>query len=115
MSAPVRVSVPDTFRYLDIVWAPDGGRFAVSVVPARNGFTPDGWERTFIVSADDGAAIELVSAMTPAWSPDGRFLAVTNTADVNAFQIDVLNGDGSGRHPIPTGPFTPDYHGVWIP
>jgi Tol biopolymer transport system component len=109
-----RAPVPETYRYYDLFWAPGGGRLAIAAWSERQLDTPAGWERTFLVSVDDDVAVELTSATDPSWSPDGRFLAVRNTA-TDTGGIDVLNADGSGRHAIPTGSYTPTWTKAWIP
>ena len=108
-----QLGVPDAARYRQVAWSPDGARIAVG--PGNDDVT--GSERTFIVSVDGGTVTVLDGADQPIWSPDGRFLAITNTISEEA-SVDIVNADGSGRYSIPTGQTgQPDFGltKAWIP
>ncbi len=106
-----QLGVPDAARYRQVAWSPDGARIAVA---GERSDAVTGSERTFIVSVDGGAVTVLDGADQPIWSPDGRFLAVTNTISEEA-SVDIVNADGSGRYSIPTGRSAVGLAKAWIP
>lgn len=113
-----RMNVPDGYKYPRHVWSPDGSRIAVPAWPARDGYYPTGSMPTFIVAVADGSAtiIDHAEDLGPIWSPDGRFLAVLNTRNIESEDaIDVMNADGSGRHTIWSGESGAGQAKAWLP
>jgi Tol biopolymer transport system component len=89
------------------VFSPDGsvrrrlgGGMEVSTSPA---WSPLGtWlalehdDRVTLFRVDDWSAVRLENATAPAWSRDGRHLAVVSQGE-GGFEVDVMNPDGTGR------------------
>jgi Tol biopolymer transport system component len=112
-----RVGVPGTERYPIHVWSPDGARLAVPAWP-NEGYTPSGTMPTYIVTVADGSVtvLDYAEDSAPVWSPDGRFLAVANTRNIESEEaIDVMNADGSGRHTIWSGESGMGQSKAWLP
>jgi Tol biopolymer transport system component len=80
----------------DVAWSPDSTRLAV-VVSKREAPT------TMVVRTRDWMAIALGGGdiESVAWSPDGRYIALNG---FSSGEIDIANGDGSGRHMVWTPP-----------
>ena len=68
------------------VWSPDGEWVALE----------HGGDTT-LFHAGDWRAVRLANAFQPAWSLEGRHLAVVTDDGNGAYQVDVTNPDGSGR------------------
>jgi Tol biopolymer transport system component len=79
------VTVPDTWDAVDAVWSPDGTRLAMTLwgvegtAPGVYTMKPDGSDRVLVTR----------TASSPAWSPDGEWLAV-----VRETQLVVVRADG---------------------
>lgn len=80
------------------VWAPDGHRIAIEA--ERNPQMLDFRRSVFVVNVDDSAQVEpapeLDLQLRPAWSPNGRSLAVTATAHVDSTALHIYVLDASG-------------------
>ncbi len=84
-------------------FSPDGSRIAYTVtrysVKANRG-NSDIW----IVPVDGGEARQMTSSpgtdTSPAWSPDGRWLAFVSTRGGNGAQIYLLSADGGEARPL---------------
>ena len=92
-----QVTTDDGFD-VGATWSPDGMRIAFSRY--NPGVPTNGWD-VAIVSAAGGAAVRLSLAgdqLTPAWSPDGNYIAVTGTAVAGqgTQNLYTLRPDGSG-------------------
>lgn len=98
-----RVSFTEKREYVDRepTWSPDGTRLLYT----RSGGTLDGELWVFNrITGDEHALLPVTLAgeqLSPAWSPDGRFVAFTSKhepdANMNYFeQIYVVRADGSG-------------------
>lgn len=100
-------------------WSPDGRRFAVSVSPAdldpqsTTALTPKARGTTYIV-ARDGTTVRVKDAYAPAWSPDGRSLAVI-TGEPASSGIAVISADGTGRRAVPRTTFRSPNLLTWVP
>jgi hypothetical protein len=82
------------------IWSPDGTRIAfVRQTDATSSATgvfvmdADGSNRMEVAVTDEG------SNFSPSWSPDGSQLVFSSIRNED-WQIDVVNADGSGEHPI---------------
>jgi Tol biopolymer transport system component len=69
-------------------WSPDGSDFALE--------TTDG---VVTVDTADWSTVRVPDAAAPAWSPDGRFVAV---AASGGYKVDVVRPDGSDRATVST-------------
>jgi Tol biopolymer transport system component len=93
-------------RWLDVslaysvyvaVWSPDSSRVAI---PTYSEATSSGQQaQVMLVRPDGGPAILVDDAAEPGWSPDGRFLVVTDSppASSDVGSLAAMNADGSGR------------------
>jgi Tol biopolymer transport system component len=82
-----------------LAWSPDSAKLAAET------YTDDtsGQEgRVYLVNADGSATVRIDWANAPSWSPDGGFLVVTHLAAGMLGDLELMNGDGSGRHLLPT-------------
>lgn len=67
----------------------------------------------WVMDADGTDATSLGSGLSPAWSPNGRWLAFDALADRN-FDVWVMRPDGSARRRVTTHA-APDYFASWSP
>ncbi len=76
------------------IWSPDSARLAMVVGPGED-------PSTLIIRADDWSVTALTGGGLDdlAWSPDGRFIALLAQTSKPG-EIDIANGDGSGRHKV---------------
>jgi Tol biopolymer transport system component/DNA-directed RNA polymerase specialized sigma24 family protein len=87
----------------NITWAPDSSRLAIETYPDG----ASGEEiAIYLLNADGSTTIRVDSANAPSWSPDGRYLVVTNIipssgGGYESGYLELMNGDGSGRHALP--------------
>jgi Tol biopolymer transport system component len=111
-----RIGVPEDASYREHVWSPDGSRLAVAASPAQDGYSPTGSMPVYIVDVEDGSATIIERAAGPVWSPDGRFIAVDDTANAESQDaIAVMNADGSGRHIVWSGEHGMGQTKAWLP
>ncbi|OLZ63106.1 hypothetical protein AVW11_21545 [Streptomyces amritsarensis] len=79
-----------------VSWSPDGSRLAVLR-------TKDGVQQLFVVVVADGTVRQLTSGQgpveDPAWSPDGRSIAVCLQTEPENWQIHVVDPDDPNRAP----------------
>ncbi|MFF4849624.1 protein kinase [Streptomyces sp. NPDC001194] len=79
-----------------VSWSPDGSRLAVLRMK-------DGVQQLFVVGVADGAARQLTSGGSPvedpAWSPDGKSIAVCLQTDPENWQIHVVDPAAPDRAP----------------
>ena len=54
-------------------------------------------EQVTLLHAGDWRRVSLGNAWQPAWSLDGRHLAIVSDKGNGSYQVDVMNPDGSGR------------------
>ena len=54
-------------------------------------------DQVTLLQADDWRGVRLENAWQPAWSLDGRHLAVVSDNGNGSYQVDVTNPDGTGR------------------
>jgi len=96
-------SAIDTERYL-FAWAPDSwhlvavrdtGAYAAVFVVER-----DGTGLRHILDLNVGDESGEVRSAKPAWSPDGRYLAVSTLAGEEAFEIVMFTADGQRRRTL---------------
>jgi Tol biopolymer transport system component len=86
----------------EAVWSPDSSRLAV---PTYSDATASGQHsRVLLVRPDGGPAVLVDDAVGPGWSPDGRFLVVTDSvpSGIDTGSLAVMNADGSGRSDLGT-------------
>lgn len=96
-SSPHRLT-PTDFHVEFYRWAPDGSRLIVEGGPKVGGF---GTLDLYVMSSDGSGVVDIASArVIPEWSPDGQRLAYFDQVTAN---IGVMNADGSGATPLPTG------------
>jgi Tol biopolymer transport system component len=87
-----------------VAWSPDSSRLAMQAYDEGTaaGQTP----LIYLVSANGSPTIRIDTAVGPSWSPDGRFLVITDAAAAGggweAGSLAVMNSDGSGRHDLGT-------------
>jgi Tol biopolymer transport system component len=83
-----------------VVWSPDSTRVAMQAYDEGS----DGQTSLiYLVNVDGSPTIRIDGANYPSWSPDGRFLVVTDVgAGGAAGSLAVMNADGSGRHDLET-------------
>jgi len=106
----------------DLDWSPDGTRLAVAAIPA------DGLNRSRLYRMNiDGSAVTLIADLgapggvtnhvnTPAWSPDGSFIAFVGPGDFPPFTRYVVPADGSGSPvAIASGPQELADRASWSP
>jgi len=96
-------------------WSPDSSRMTIQAYDEGPGSaqTP----LIYLVSTDGSPTIRIDGAVDPSWSPDGRFLLVTDAGGSgggwSTGSLAVMNADGSGRHDLGTaGVGSPI---LWIP
>ncbi|MCC0100273.1 protein kinase [Streptomyces flavotricini] len=79
-----------------VSWSPDGSQLAVLRMK-------DGVQQLFVVGVADGAARQLTSGGSqvedPAWSPDGKSIAVCLQTDPENWQIHVVDPTAPNRAP----------------
>lgn len=95
------------------VWAPVGKKLAYELS------APEVPSRVVIADLESGREIELAAPegggqmAAPAWSPDGRYLALTVTREKDS-QVYLFRADGSGAARI-TSPPGPNWNPQWVP
>ena len=92
-------------------WSPDSRRiaFTMALIADKIG-TID------VVDADgshlrqliDGGAAEATDRYSPAWSPDGQWIAYFASATNGYVVLNVIHPDGTGEHSLSTTPANPD-------
>ncbi|MFE7182088.1 protein kinase domain-containing protein [Streptomyces erythrochromogenes] len=79
-----------------VSWSPDGSRLAV----LRN---KDGVQQLFVVGVTDGTALQVTSGRSPvedpAWSPDGRSIAVCLQTEPENWQVHLVDPADPNRAP----------------
>ncbi len=93
------------------IWARDGARLAVEVYSESS---TGSVVTTYLVDPDRAEAIRVDAASGAIWSPDGRFLVASHVdpstgGGWEVGRLEVMNGDGSGRHEIPI-----TTNGAWV-
>ena len=65
--------------------------------------------RLFVATVADGSTVGIAPASTfqesPAWSPDGRYIAFQSSAADGTTRIEIARADGSGTKRITVGPY----------
>lgn len=96
-SSPHRLT-PTDFHVEFYRWAPDGSRLIVEGGPKVGGA---GTLDLYVMNSDGSGRVDIASArVIPEWSPDGQRLAYFDQVTAN---IGVMNADGGGATPLPTG------------
>jgi Tol biopolymer transport system component len=99
---------------LDLAWSPDGRRIAFDsnrALDGRDAVNTNGTSNIWVVNSDGSSAVPLTrftvaSATLPVWAPDGGRIAFTSSGafdgsdSASAFNIWVMNADGSGSTPV---------------
>ena len=82
-----------------IRWSPDGSRFAFESASSASTAPSN----VFLVPVNGSGVIVLHDATLPAWSSDGRSIAIVSGAGATA-RIDVLDANGSDRRAVGKAP-----------
>jgi hypothetical protein len=67
---------------------------------------------TFLVPIDGSPVVRLDDSSHPVWSPDGRYLALQGG---DGGVVSIVNGNGSGRVALPSGPVDEGGNIAWVP
>jgi Tol biopolymer transport system component len=88
-----------------VAWSPDGSHLAVETYPtvaSQSGI--DNGNNVVLIAVEGWTAVQILDAIGPTWSPDGRFLLVSKSS---GSELDVMNADGSGRWALTGSEYRP--------